>query len=363
MVVSDVEGAKFVFVTSPICEKHVMGFSHPESPERIREIMEAVNKLLETKSGEVAVLECKEADLADVERVHDSDHVELVRRISEQGGGSLGPDNDLNSFTYQAALVAAGGAISAAQLVLERECGKDGFGSFAIIRPPGHHASRDMARGFCFFNNMAITATKLLQEHLVGKVAIVDIDNHFGDGTSEIFYDSRDVLYVSLHAHPSFAYPGKGFLAEIGKDEGEGYNVNIPLFPGTGDQEYLEAFDRVVIPILEAFKPDIILVLAGFDGMYTDPIGSLALTPTGYEEVAKKLYATARKVSSGKLSLMLEGGYDLDNMPKCVVSFVTPVLDPSVIEVEKPVKAGSRLEQTRKTIENLKDILSPFWPL
>jgi len=362
MSISKVEGAKFVFVSSPVCEKHVMEFSHPESPERMREIMDAVNKLLDISGGEVAVLECKEADLVDIERVHDPDYIELVQRVSEQGGGAMGPDNDLNSFTYQAALAAAGGAINAAQLVLERDCGKEGFSSFAIIRPPGHHASKDMARGFCFFNNIAIVATKLIHESLVGKVAIVDIDNHFGDGTSEIFYDRADVLYISLHAHPSFAYPGKGFLAEIGNDEGEGYNINIPLFPGTGDQEYLEAFDRVVLPILEAFRPDIILVSAGFDGMFTDPIGSLSLTRGGYGEVAKRLYTTARKVSSGKLSSILEGGYDLNNLPKCVISFVKPVLDPSVIEVEEAIKAGSKLEETRKTIENLKDILSRFWP-
>jgi len=191
------------------------------------------------------------------------------------------------------------------------------------VRPPGHHAERDRSMGFCMFNNVALAADVIRRECGLGRVVILDWDVHHGNGTQNAFYDDPSILYISLHGHPEYLYPGTGFAEEDGAGDGRGTTLNLPFLPGAGDNEYRQAFESRVIPAICAFEPEMIIVSAGFDGHGDDPIGITALTDGMFAEMLGSVLELAERYAGGRLLSVLEGGYNLEVLRRCVAQHVT----------------------------------------
>ena len=258
-------------------------------------LLESADRLEALLAAFPAAREGRAADRTAVERVHAPEYLDLLENISEPS--FLDPDTVVSETSWTAALLAAGIAIEAAET-----------SGFALVRPPGHHALPGRAMGFCLVNNIAVAARHMQAEHGVGRVAIVDYDVHHGNGTQEIFWDDDTVLFVSLHQWPF--YPGTG-----GPDEQRETTVNIPMDAGSGDEEYLLAFDKVVVPAIEKFGPDLILVSAGFDAHAEDPLAQIRVTAEGFRELSRRCAALAPR-----LAAVLEGGYNIVTLPRLVAA-------------------------------------------
>jgi acetoin utilization deacetylase AcuC-like enzyme len=277
---------------------------HPERVDRIRAITQVLNA-----EGLTRVSPFREpppATLEQVTRVHQTGYVASVERLARQGGGALDVDTVVSSGSYRAALRAAGGAIAAATAVSRSEARR----AFSLARPPGHHARPSMAMGFCLFNNVAIAAREAQAALGVGRVAIVDLDVHHGNGTQESFYEDGGVLFASTHQYPF--YPGSGGINELGAGAGRGATLNLPLPAGCGDAEYLAALDRAVVPKLERFRPELLLISLGFDAHWADPLAMMQVSIGGYVAMVERLASLADALCQGRLALVLEGGYNLE---------------------------------------------------
>jgi acetoin utilization deacetylase AcuC-like enzyme len=347
-------------VYSPEYLKHDTGSNHPETPRRLQVIMNELNKsgLLETKK--CAVVTPKPAARESLELVHESDYIDLVQRTCMAGGGLLDlSDTVVSKESYDVAVLAAGGVLDAVNLVSKGKARN----AFALVRPPGHHAGPYYALGFCLFNNVAIGASYLINRIGLRRVAIVDIDAHHGNGTQEIFYDTNKVLYVSLHEDPE-GFPGTGFEDETGEGEGRGYTVNVPLPFKTDDRLCYEAFDQIAAPILRQFKPECMLVSAGFDGHYTDPVGELALSMQGYARIFSKILGLTSVLCDNKLVVALEGGYSLSFLGRMVTAAIARMsgLEYSVRD-NVPVSNMKVREKAEQVIKNVRRIHSEFWQL
>lgn len=286
---------------------------HPESPERFR----FFGRLREGELGELLKeMPARPAPEDLVGRVHSADHLLAIREAAEQGPRFVDyGDTYVTRSSYADALLAAGGTLALLEAILagEAEVG------FALVRPPGHHATQDRAMGFCLFNNLAIAA-RLALDRDCERVMIVDFDVHHGNGTQEIFYDQGDVLYVSTHQRG--IYPGTGFVRETGSGNGEGTNINIPLPGGAGDRALLLALEEVILPAGERFHPDLLMISAGFDAHWCDPLAGLQLTTSGYHQIAAALRSLTERACSGRMLFSLEGGYD----PQALAENVCAVL-------------------------------------
>ena len=258
---------------------------HPETPRRLDVLLEAFGEWVEPEP----------ASVADIHRCHARDYIERVREV--EATTLLDPETVCTSTSYEAALLAAGGAIEATRT-----------GGFALVRPPGHHALPDRAMGFCLFDNVAIAARWAQAELGVERVAIIDWDVHHGNGTQAIFQGDDSVLFVSLHQWP--LYPGSG-----GPDEQAETTVNVPLPEGCGDAEYARAFDEIVEPEVQRFQPDLVLVSAGFDAHEDDPLAGMRVTEDGFRQLASRSAALGPRVAA-----VLEGGYNLETLPQLVAA-------------------------------------------
>ena len=351
---------KTAVVFTPKYFDHRTGLGHPESPARLRVIMRELNKtgLLETEKCSLA--EPEPASVEDVKLVHESDYVQLVQRVCSSGGGLLDlGDTIVSPESFEVALLAVGGAMKAVDLVMAEKFRN----AFALVRPPGHHAGPYYAFGFCIFNNTAIAAAHLLRSFNLDRVLVLDIDAHHGNGTQEIFYDSDKVLYVSLHQDP-IEFPGTGFVDEVGEGEGLGYTVNIPFPFRINDQIYFRAFNQIVVPIIQQYKPQFILVSTGFDNHYTDPVASLSLSALSYVKIFEKVLELASKFCAGKLVAILEGGYSLRFLGRMAVSVIARMAEvPYFIKDKRPVAAPGIRKRAEKIIEEVKRVQSPFWNL
>ena len=286
--------------------KYDFGPWHPFKPYRWRFVLEILEKKNVFQEGLVDKIIARRASLEELLLVHTEDYIEFVKRATERGEGYLDyGDTPARKGVFEGALARVGASLHSVELVLEGKY-KHAF------NPCGgfHHAKRSSAGGFCVFNDLAIAARYAQRKYSVKRIAIIDIDGHHGDGTQEIFYEDPTVLTVSLHRYG--IYPGTGWYTEIGSGEGEGYNINIPFPYPVDDVSYLYAFDEVVIPVVEEFKPELIILQYGADSHYSDPLAGVGLTTYGYREVMKRVHELAHKVSHDKLIVTGGGGYDLD---------------------------------------------------
>ncbi len=294
------------FITHGDCMKHDMGAYHPESPARLAAIDDQL-----IASGIAPYLAHHDAPLATVEqlaRVHPNDYIEAIRRARPARGiVHLDPDTAMNPSTWDAALRAAGAAVLATDLVV----GGAAESAFCSVRPPGHHATRTRAMGFCIFNNVAVGAMHALRAHALERVAIIDFDVHHGNGTEEIFSDDERVLMASTFQHPFYPYSGTDHPARN--------MVNVPLAAGTGSQGFREAVERYWLPALEDFAPQMIFFSAGFDAHVEDDMAMLRLVDQDYAWVTAKVKTIADRHAGGRIVSTLEGGYALSALGRSVV--------------------------------------------
>ena len=306
--------AKLAVIYHPLFLEHVAGPMHPERPERLTAVMEALKKggVLNgaVQSGP------REATTAELRRCHTAAHLDRIQSASVLGR-NLDPDTGTSTDSWEAALLAAGAGMTAADMIFSGAAGR----AFCAVRPPGHHAESDRAMGFCLFNNVAVTARYLQEKHGIKMVGIVDFDAHHGNGTQEIFYEDATVLYASTHQWP--LYPGTGSEDETGRGDGEGTTVNCPLGAGAALPEFTEAFEEVIIPALEKFKPEFLLVSAGFDSHRDDPLTDLGLQSGDFGTLTSLIMDVANKHCQGRVISFLEGGYDLRALAASTLSHVT----------------------------------------
>lgn len=282
---------------------------HPENSDRLVSIL---NKLKKTNYYKNLIRpEIREAYDYEVAAVHDLSYVKDFKKKSENGKGYLDGDTPYCEFSNKAALLAAGSGIALADLLLEKKA-KNGI---ALVRPPGHHAEKEKGMGFCIFNNIAVTA-KYLQSKGIGKILIVDWDVHHGNGTQNCFYNDDSVFFISTHQYPF--YPGTGSLQERGSGLGSGYTLNIPLQRGSGDSDYKRAFEEKILPVIDSYQPEIILISAGFDAHKDDPLGGMELSTKAYEKFTEILLKKADEYCEGRVISFLEGGYDLEALADSV---------------------------------------------
>ncbi|MBA2753812.1 MAG: histone deacetylase [Chloroflexia bacterium] len=285
--------------------------AHPENPGRLRAIhAELTRRDLLAGRPDVPFAGATDEQLG---RVHGAAYLASLRALSRAGGGSLDPDTVVRPDSLAVARLASGAAIAAVDAVLGGVVPR----AFVLVRPPGHHATPDRGMGFCLYNHVAVAAAHARAAG-VGRVAIVDWDVHHGNGTQDAFYADGTVLYASMHQSP--AYPGTGATRETGTGPGLGATVNLPLPPGTDDGTYLDAFDAVILPRLRAFRPELVLVSAGFDAHREDPLAALLLTEDGFAALAARVLAVAGDAAGGRLVAVLEGGYHPPALARSVVA-------------------------------------------
>jgi len=342
-------------------EEYLEHEQHPTHPERRERLSYTIDRLEEEGIPHVVEgVEMEGADPADrevVELVHDPDYVELVRRLSEGGGGSLDPDTYVSPGTYEIALLAVGGAVKAVEEVVKGRYET----AFALVRPPGHHASVSKGAGFCYFNNVAVAAEYAIKVLGLSSVAILDWDAHHGDGTQDVFYHRDDVLYVSIHQDGRTLYPGTGFPDEVGMGPGEGYTVNVPLPPASGDRAYSEAFDVIVRPVVEEFEPDLILVSAGQDCHFSDPLTALAVTAEGYGKMMEKTVELASETGARGPVAVLEGGYSIElGLPYTNLAVIA-ALAGIPTTVEEPVDPPEENPEGVRTVRKVARYHARYW--
>jgi acetoin utilization deacetylase AcuC-like enzyme len=284
----------------PVCLEHEPGPGHPESPERLAAIW---RELTARQIAGTEVVGPPRATRAQLERVHGAAHVGKLLSLAGRAG-ALDPDTVISPRSLDAALLAAGAAAEGVSRVLDGRS----RGAFALVRPPGHHAESTRAMGFCLFNNVAVAAAEA-HARGVERVLILDWDVHHGNGTQRSFYGRRDVLFASTHQFPF--YPGTGDAPETGEGEGEGFTVNAPLAAGCDDGDFAAVFADALLPIADAYAPQLVLVSAGFDAHARDPLGGMEVSTDGFAALCGAVKAIADKHCPGKLVLTLEGGYDL----------------------------------------------------
>ena len=322
--------------------KHDTGL-HPENGGRLNAIMSGLKE--SPYFSRLILIEPVSAKTYQINYIHTYDLIRTVRDFSSSEM-HLDPDTPTCKRSYEIALLAAGGVISAVDAVM------DGMDSvFALVRPPGHHAEPDRSMGFCLFNNIAIAARHALKKGLE-QVLIVDWDVHHGNGTQEAFYEDNSVLYFSIHQYPH--YPGTGSVNETGEGDGSGYNINVPLQSGAGDPDYLYIFNEILVPAARKFKPDIIFVSAGQDGHRDDPLAGMNLTSEGFGQMTGAVRSLADELCGGRLVLALEGGYD----HRALSSSVNSIFETLINGVDP--KAGIPSNTTIEVVQQIKELHRPY---
>jgi acetoin utilization deacetylase AcuC-like enzyme len=337
-------------VYDPIYLEHDTG-QHVENAQRLVAIVEQLEEAKLT--GQLVSLSPRAASLEELSTVHSMGFISYIQSFAEGGGGWLDADTVVSPTSYAAALYAAGGAVKAVDGVLSGEVES----VFALVRPPGHHALRWEAMGFCLFNNIAIAAKHALNSYGLERILIVDFDVHHGNGTQDTFYNDSSVLYFSTHQYPF--YPGSGHFEETGDGPGEGYTVNVSLPAWCGDSEYLQVFEEILAPVARRFSPQLILVSAGYDAHWSDHIALMRLSVTGFAQIVGIIKKLAQELCQGRIVLTLEGGYDLPSLASSVRATFDVLLGNQVVDpLGPPPQAGAprsidELLQAIKEIHNL----------
>jgi acetoin utilization deacetylase AcuC-like enzyme len=342
-------------VKHPLYLEHVMDPGHPESPERLR----VIYKMLEEDEMRdlLQMVKPRAATREELAMNHSPAYIDLVASTAGKPYFRLDMDTSTCSKSYEAALLAAGGLIELIKAVMEGRVDN----GFALVRPPGHHAERDRAMGFCLFNNVAIGAQKALKEFSLKKVLIVDWDVHHGNGTQNSFYEDPQVLYFSTHRF-GFFYPGTGAATEVGRGKGEGFNVNVPLSTGANDTDYGNIFEQILKPIALEYRPQLVLVSAGFDVHHNDPLGGMDLTEEGFARMAQILMEIAETTAQGRLVITLEGGYDVRGQSRSVKAVLKELAQaPPIDQKEISEKEKVNYARVERFISQVKEIQKRYW--
>lgn len=285
---------------------------NPETKRRFRNLLE-VSGILE----QLVSIKPRQATIEELLRFHTQAHIDHIKAVSDAGGGDASQHTPMGKGSYEIALLAAGGAIAAFDAVLAGEVDN----AYVLCRPPGHHALPDLALGFCLFGNAAVAIKHAQAVHGIKRIATVDWDVHHGNGTEMAFYDDPGVLTISIHQDDLFPH-GSGSLASVGEGPGLGSNINIPLPPGTGSGAYLAAMEQVVMPALERYQPEMIVVPCGFDASAMDPLGRMMLSSVTYRQMTEMVKQAAGKLCDGRLIMTHEGGYSASYVPYCGLAVI-----------------------------------------
>jgi len=332
---------KVGFVYDPIYLKHDTG-EHVENAGRLEAIMSYLKKTQLIQR--LTPIKPRAASVEELALVHSKQYISHIEEVARRGGGWLDADTVMSSGSYEAAVYAAGGAIKATEAVMsgEVDC------AFALVRPPGHHATPTQAMGFCLFNNVAIATKYSMSKYKLDRTAIIDFDVHHGNGTQDAFYDNPQVLYISTHEFP--LYPGTGSMEETGIGKAKGTKVNIPLPTGCGDAEYQQVFEQIILPVVRRFNPQLILVSAGYDPHWADGLALMQVSATGFAQMTRIIKGLADELCSGRLVFCLEGGYNLNALASSAKATFDVLLGNS--RIEDPM-GPSRREIGKPSIDNL----------
>ncbi|MCA9524190.1 MAG: histone deacetylase, partial [Myxococcales bacterium] len=328
--------------------EHDMGWGHPERPERYR-VLSRMFDLSFAANLDWLPVDSRDATNEELARVHSVSYVERMLALRGKSA-TIDADTQTSPRSIDAAVRAAGSGIALVEALLAGAFTR----GFALLRPPGHHAEPERAMGFCFFSNIAIAAEAALTDPRVERVAIVDWDVHHGNGTQAAFYGRSDVLFCSLHQWP--LYPGSGTEGEIGRGDGKGYTINVPLDQGAGDAELLRSLDDLLLPAVRAFRPDLLLVSAGYDGHRQDPLAGLSYSEAGFHAATRRLCAVADELCNGRIALFLEGGYDLEALQSSVKATIEALLDRGSYEAVDTATAST---QTVALLQRIQVRLDP----
>ena len=334
----------------PIYLKHDTG-RHVENAARLVEIVSLLDK--SHLRERLVAIPPQPASVDDLFRVHSIQHISRVESAAREGGGWLDADTVISGDSYQVALYAAGGVMSAVDEVVNGEVSS----AFALVRPPGHHATHCRAMGFCLFNNIAVAARYALEKHNLNHILIVDFDVHHGNGTQDIFYSDPRVLYFSIHEYPF--YPGTGGIRECGEGRAEGTTVNIPLFAGCGDDEYLNVFEKILVPVARRFHPQFIMVSAGYDAHWADSLALMRVSVTGFARMVGILKQLADETCGGCLVFTLEGGYNLQALAFSVKGTLEVLLGKDEIDDPLgPASSTGKIPDIEAIIEQVRKVHS-----
>jgi acetoin utilization deacetylase AcuC-like enzyme len=307
-------------------------------------------------SGRFTEVQPRAATREELALNHSVEYVERIAKTAGKAHTMLDPDTHTSAGSWEAAIHAAGGVLVSLDMIME---GRFNNG-FALVRPPGHHAEASRAMGFCLFNNIAIGAHYLIQKYHLERLLIVDWDLHHGNGTQKSFYSSPQVLYISTHQYPY--YPGSGSIDEVGEGTGAGYTVNVPLQGGQGDADYLKIFQEIILPIALEYQPQFVLISAGYDPYYLDPLGAMRVTPDGFAAMTRQLMDCAQKCCEGKLLVVLEGGYHLDGITESAKKTLLALIQaPEISPNGHAAGAAECSPQTNQIIRTVKKIHSKTW--
>ncbi len=347
-----------LLVTDDAMLDHDTGPGHPERPARLATVVE---RLRRGCSAPLQWCSPRPAPRSALERVHDASYLDALHRLRGRRA-RLDPDTSVSPGSVDAAHLAAGAAIDAVEAVARGSTRR----AFALVRPPGHHAERAAATGFCLLNNVAIAAAHARAALGLGRVLIVDWDVHHGNGTQHSFEADPSVLFFSTHQHPF--YPGTGGFNEVGAAAGRGFTVNVPLLPGTGDADLEAVFTRLLVPIAGAFAPELVLVSAGFDAHARDPLGGFAMTERGFGRLCEIVAVIADQHAAGRMVLVLEGGYDVDALAGSVAACVEVMggegSQLAALSSRPEGNSGDRPSPlVASVIERVAAAHRPFWPL
>ena len=334
--------------------RHGAGFPHPESPARL----EALHAMLDTPGmmGQYVPITPRYATPDDIALVHSQAYIDRIARTAGLACESLDADTITTPDTYDTALLAAGGALSAVDAVLNGRTDN----AFALVRPPGHHAAANHAAGFCIFNNTAIAARYALARRGLKRILIADWDLHHGDGTQSIFYEDPQVLYFSTHEFLS--YPGTGGIDDTGQGPGKGFTINVPLKAGGDNAMFVKAFRGILQPVALAFRPDLIVLSAGFDTHHEDPLGSMRVTPSGFAAMTRILMDTADVCCGGRLVAILEGGYHTGALTESVKAVLMELRDETHFSEDHLERLEYEADQSKDlTLRRIMDFINPQW--
>ena len=328
-------------------QEHDPGRHHPERPARIGTLLSS----LETyQRAGLRRLDPRPASPEEIALIHDTAHIGRVAATAGHEHYAFDADTHVSALSYETACLATGGLLKIIEAVMEREVDN----GFALVRPPGHHAERNRAMGFCLFNSAAIGAQYLREKFGLKRVLVMDWDLHHGNGTQHCFYNDPGVLYVSTHQYPY--YPGTGAAEDVGQGSGAGYTVNLPVPAGWGDTEYRHLCQKIVEPICRQFEPEFVLISAGFDAHVRDPLGGLSMTEEGFGGLARSLLRVARDHCQGRCAALLEGGYDLEGLEKSVLRVLNE-MDGQQLDIALPET------DSRPLLPQVRAVQQSYWEL